>query len=84
MSDEENTAAPPAPLPVIESGMRTGQGDESDDADTLTIGGTHTGDAHPAPDPATDPHGAAESVHEAAAVLGDPDYRLADEENTGF
>ncbi len=69
MSNQED-ASPAAP-PVIESGMRTGQGDDSDDADTLTIGEKYENDA---PNPASDPEGAADAVHDAAIALGDLDY----------
>ena len=83
MSDEQNLTAPmgAGPAPLIESGMRTGQGDEDGDADTLTIGEKLDGDVPPAPDPAADPEGAAEAVHEAAVVLGDPNYQVVSGEN---
>jgi len=75
MSGQEDMPPPAAAAaPLIESGMRTGQGDESADADMLTIGEKYEGDAS---DPATDRDGAAEAVHDAAAVLGDPDYQPA-------
>lgn len=78
MPDEENASPPAAPL-VIESGMRTGQGDESGSDDTLTIGEKYEDDT--APDPAADTDGTAEAVHDAALALGDPDYRPAAGDN---
>lgn len=80
MPDDENNALHSAPPPpVIESGMRSGQGDESGSADTLTIGEKYDADAPAPPDAATDPEGAEHAVHDAAAALGDPNYHPAGE-----
>jgi hypothetical protein len=61
--------------------MRTGQGDESADEDTLTIGEKFENDAPATPDPATDPEGADRAIHDAAATLGDPHYHPDGAEN---
>jgi len=82
MSGQEDMPPPAAAAPfVIESGMRTSQGDESADADTLTIGEKYENDAQATPDPATDPKGADRAIHDAAATLGDPQYHPAGAQN---
>lgn len=72
------TPEPAAQTPVViapqamESGMRTGQGDENNDADSLTIADKYGDEA---PDAPQNPAETVEAVHDAAAALGDPDYR---------
>jgi len=73
MSASDPTPTPPQQRPAeIESGMRTSQGDADDPAEALTIADKHGDEAN---DVLSAPPDTGEAVEEAAALLGDPDYK---------
>ena len=73
MNATDPTPTPPQQRPAeIESGMRTSQGDEDDDTDALTIADKHADEAD---DVLSAPPDTEQAVEEAAALLGDPDYK---------
>ena len=72
MEPTNQAATPTGPI-LIESGMRTGQGDDDDDAESLTIGEKYDDETAGA-DAATEPT----QVYEAAVALGTPPDEAAE------
>ena len=72
-TNETAAATPGNPPVLIESGMRTGQGDEDDGAESLTIGEKYD-DETPDADAASEPA----QVYEAAVALGTPPGEAAE------
>ena len=73
-TNEATAATTPTNPPIlIESGMRTGQGDEDNDAESLTIAEKYD-DETTAADAATEPT----QVYEAAVALGTPPGEVAE------